>query len=57
MKRLIAIAAAAVVVGLGCAACDDSPTPSSGAASDGDLSSIQSTLDSIQSDMAGDGQR
>lgn len=57
MKRLIAIAAAAAVVGLGCTACDDSSAPSSGAAPDGDLSSIQSTLDSIQSDMAGDGQR
>ncbi|OAP21915.1 MULTISPECIES: hypothetical protein [Amycolatopsis] len=57
MKRLIAIAAAAAVAGLGCVACDDSSTPSSGAASDGDLSTVQSTLDSIQSDMAGDGQR
>ncbi len=57
MKRLIAIAAAAAVVGLGCVACDDSSAPSSGAVPDGDLSSIQSTLDSIQSDMAGDGQR
>ncbi|MBB1156529.1 MULTISPECIES: hypothetical protein [Amycolatopsis] len=57
MKRLIAIAAAAAVVGLGCVACDNGSTPSSGAAPDGDLSSIQSTLDSIQSDMAGDGQR
>ncbi|GAB3376958.1 hypothetical protein [Amycolatopsis echigonensis] len=57
MKRLIAVAAAAAVVGLGCAACDNGSTPSSGAASNGDLSSIQSTLDSIQSDMAGDGQR
>ncbi|WP_370935847.1 hypothetical protein [Amycolatopsis sp. cg13] len=57
MKRLIAIAAAAVVVGLGCAACDNGSTPSSGAAPNGDLSGIQSTLDSIQSDMAGDGSR
>ncbi|MFB9925892.1 hypothetical protein ACFORO_13070 [Amycolatopsis halotolerans] len=57
MKRLIAVAAAAVVVGLGCAACDNGSVPSSGAAPNGDLSGIQSTLDSIQSDMAGDGSR
>ncbi|MFD2473410.1 hypothetical protein [Amycolatopsis silviterrae] len=48
MKRLVAIVV--VAVGLGCAACDDSSAPS-----DGGLSSVQSTLDSIQSDMAGDG--
>ncbi|WP_200862875.1 hypothetical protein [Amycolatopsis orientalis] len=57
MKRLIALAAAAAVVGLGCVACDNGSAPSTGATPDGDLSSIQSTLDSIQSDMAGDGQR
>ncbi|EFL09278.1 MULTISPECIES: hypothetical protein [Actinomycetes] len=57
MRRLIAIAAAAAAVGLGCVACDNGSAPSPGAAPDGDLSSIQSTLDSIQSDMAGDGQR
>ncbi|WP_409179327.1 hypothetical protein F9C11_22480 [Amycolatopsis sp. VS8301801F10] len=53
MKRLLVLAAAAAVVGLGCVACDNGSAPSP----DGDLSSIQSTLDSIQSEMAGDGQR
>ncbi|WP_169776567.1 hypothetical protein [Amycolatopsis jejuensis] len=56
MKRLAAVVAAVAVIGLGCAACGDSdPAPSSGPAVTSQLDGIQSTLDSVESDMAGDG--
>ncbi|MEV4599629.1 hypothetical protein AB0K15_19755 [Amycolatopsis sp. NPDC049253] len=56
--RLAAAAGAAVLLALGCAACDNggSAAPADGASqATSELNGIQSTLDSIESDMAGDG--
>ncbi|WP_328611508.1 hypothetical protein OG943_21130 [Amycolatopsis sp. NBC_00345] len=55
--RFAAAVGAAALVLLGVTACDDggSATPSGGAAATSELNGIQSTLDSIGSDIAGDG--
>ncbi|MEV6899898.1 hypothetical protein [Amycolatopsis sp. NPDC051372] len=56
--RLAAAVGAAALLALGCTACDggDSAAPSGGGAqATSELNGIQSTLDSIESDMAGDG--
>ncbi|MEU4672047.1 hypothetical protein AB0F91_29730 [Amycolatopsis sp. NPDC023774] len=56
--RLAAAVGAATLLVLGCAACDggDSAAPSDGGSqATSELNGIQSTLDSIESDMAGDG--
>ncbi|MEW2503308.1 MULTISPECIES: hypothetical protein [unclassified Amycolatopsis] len=56
--RLAAAVAAAALVALGCTACNggDSAAPSRGGSpATSELNGIQSTLDSIESDMAGDG--
>ncbi|WP_020660742.1 hypothetical protein [Amycolatopsis benzoatilytica] len=60
MRRFVAAAAVVALAGLGCAACDNGSTPASsgtGAAAPGDLSGVQSTLQSIENDMAGDGSK
>ncbi|WP_326837273.1 hypothetical protein VSH64_20655 [Amycolatopsis rhabdoformis] len=61
-RRFAAAVGAAAVLALACTACNggDSAAPPSGGSGGGDqatseLNSIQSTLDSIDSDMAGDG--
>ena len=56
--RFAAAVGAAALVFLGVTACDNgggSAAPSGGAAATSELNGIQSTLDSIGSDMAGDG--
>lgn len=56
--RVFAALSAAALITLGCAGCRDNLTdPVSGGSSqvDGELNGIQSTLDGIESDMAGDG--
>jgi hypothetical protein len=55
--RFAASVGAAALVLLGVTACDDggSAAPSGGAAATSELNGIQSTLDSIGSDIAGDG--
>ncbi|WP_432845503.1 hypothetical protein ACQPXB_32165 [Amycolatopsis sp. CA-161197] len=56
--RLAAAVAAAALVAFGCTACnggDSAAPPSGGSPATSELNGIQSTLDSIESDMAGDG--
>ena len=57
MKRLVAAAVVVALAGFGCVACDNGSAPATSGAGAGDLSGVQSTLQSIQDDMAGDGSR
>jgi hypothetical protein len=54
-RRIVVLVTAAVVVGMltGCGNDGGSPEPATSAPS-GELSDIQTTLDSIESDMGGD---
>lgn len=54
MRAVIALVFAAVVT-LGCAGCEnDSASPATPSQPNSELSGIQSTLDNIDADMAGD---
>lgn len=56
MRKMFVTAAALLAVGLGAAGCHGDSTPSSGSPSGADeLSQVQTTLDAIDSELAGDG--
>ncbi|MEC3977463.1 hypothetical protein [Amycolatopsis sp. H20-H5] len=55
MRRAVTAVLAAGLVTLSCAACNDDSASGGSAQVSTELSGIQSTLDGIDSDMAGDG--
>ena len=57
VRKIVVTAAALLAVGLGTAGCHGSTTstPSSSPNGAGELSGVQTTLDQIDSEMAGDG--